>query len=47
MCFSYFFITIKRESEVSRFCVISDNLLSILRFWVMLLKKVVKDPASP
>ena len=45
-CFSYFFIAFKTGSEVLRFCGIYTKLLFILRFWVMLLKKVLKVSAS-
>ena len=40
------FIVFKTGSEILRFSVISTKLLSILRFWVMLLKKVLKVSAS-
>ena len=45
-CFSYFFIAFITGSEILRFSVISTKLLSNLRFWVMLLKKVLKVSAS-
>ena len=45
-CFSYFFIAFKTGSEILRFSVISTKLLSILRFWVMLLKKAWRVLAS-
>ena len=44
--FSYFFIAFKTGSELLRFFVISAKLLSTRRFWVMLLKKVLKVWAS-
>ena len=45
-CFSYFFVAFKTGSEVLRFYEISTKLLFILRFLVMLLKKVLKVSAS-
>ena len=40
--FSYFLIAFKTGSEILRFSLISNKFLSILRFWFMLLKKVLK-----
>ena len=45
-CFSFFFVAFKTGSEVLRFYEISTKLLSILRFLVMLLKKVLKVSAN-
>ena len=45
-CFSYFFVAFKTGSEVLRLYEISTKLLFILRFLVMLLKKVLKVSAS-
>ena len=44
--FSYFVIAFKTWSEILRFSVISTKLLSNFRFWVILLKKVLKVSAS-
>ena len=45
-CFSYLFIAFKTGSKILRFSVISTKFLSNLRFWVILLKKVLKVSAS-
>ena len=45
-CCSYFFIAFITRSEILRFSVISTKFLSNLRFWVMLLKRVLKVSAS-
>ena len=44
--FSYFLIASKTGSEILKFSLISNKLLSILRFWFMLLKKVLKLSVS-